>query len=265
MVGRQHSCSADSHDKRRWYLCNYSPIWYRRPSPPCCKFYWEYQSYRPDCDNSPYNWYPRHHNNFPIDRSLSPRACVYENSSQDGQDTSCHTCGKKLPKKETICETLTLTTPTVMDLPLPFITMSEDHIELLKQISMTLQSTIETMNRVYRATMDEFPDMETTFTLMRNGVQGLVMQLVDINKSFHVLGQQLQSRSDALNSAVMTLTEDIDKLRVLACNIWDNNFATISKSSSHCILTFSRNYRRRIIWKAKIWIYYEPILRAHQL
>ena len=75
-----------------------------------------------------------------------------------------------------------------MDLPLPFITMSEDHIELLKQISMTLQSTIETMNRVYRATMDEFPDMETTFTLMRNGVQGLVMQLVDINKSFHVLG-----------------------------------------------------------------------------
>ena len=106
-----------------------------------------------------------------------------------------------------------------MDLPLPFITMSEDHIELLKQISMTLQSTIETMNRVYRATMDEFPDMETTFTLMRNGVQGLVMQLVDINKSFHVLGQQLQSRSDALNSAVMTLTEDIDKLRVLACNI----------------------------------------------
>jgi hypothetical protein len=106
-----------------------------------------------------------------------------------------------------------------MDLPLPFITMSEDHIELLKQISMTLQSTIETMNRVYHATMDEFPDMETTFTLMRNGVQGLVMQLVDINKSFHVLGQQLQSRSDALNSAVMTLTEDIDKLRVLACNI----------------------------------------------
>ena len=108
-----------------------------------------------------------------------------------------------------------------MDLLLPFVTMSEDHIESLKQISMTLQSTIETTNRVYQAAMDEFPNMETTFTLMHNG-----MQLVDINKSFRVSGQQLQSQSDALNSAIMTLTEDIDKLRVLMRNIWDNNFAT---------------------------------------
>ena len=50
--------------------------------------------------------------------------------------------------------------------------------------------------------------------------------MVDINKSFRVSGQQLQSRSDALNHAVMTLTEDIDKLRVLARNIRDNDFAT---------------------------------------
>ena len=106
--------------------------------------------------------------------------------------------------------------------------MSEDHIKSLKQISMTLQSTLETMNRVYRATMDKFPNMETTFTLMCNGVQGLAMQLVDINKSFHVLGQQLQSQSDALNSAIMTLTKDIDKLRVLTRNIQDNDFATYS-------------------------------------
>ena len=74
--------------------------------------------------------------------------------------------------------------------------------------------------------MDEFPNMETTFTLMRNSVQGLATQLVDINRSFRVSGQQLQSRSDALNSAVMTLTGDIDKLRVLARNIRDNDFAT---------------------------------------
>ena len=74
--------------------------------------------------------------------------------------------------------------------------------------------------------MDEFPNMETTFTLMRNGVQGLATQLVDINRSFRVVGQQLQSRSDALNSAVMTLTGDIDKLRVLARNIRDNDFTT---------------------------------------
>ena len=67
--------------------------------------------------------------------------------------------------------------------------------------------------------MDEFPNMETMFALMQNGVQGLAMQLVDINKSFCVSGQQLQSRSDALNTAVMTLTEDIDKLRVLTRNI----------------------------------------------
>ena len=104
------------------------------------------------------------------------------------------------------------TAPTVMDLLSPFVMMSEDHIESLKQISMTLQSTIKTTNRVYRATMDEFPNMETTFMLMCNGVQGLVTQLVDINRSFRVSGQQLQSRSDALNSAVMTLTGDIDKL-----------------------------------------------------
>ena len=52
--------------------------------------------------------------------------------------------------------------------------------------------------------------------LMCNGMQALVTQLVDINKSFRVLGQQLQSRSNALNSAVMTLTGDIDKLQVLA-------------------------------------------------
>ena len=119
-----------------------------------------------------------------------------------------------------------LTAPTVTDLPSPFVMMSEDHIESLKQISMTLQSTIETMNRVYHATMDEFPNMETTFMLMCNSVLGLVTQLVDINRSFRVSGQQLQSRSNALNSAVMTLTGDIDKLRVLTCNIRDNDFAT---------------------------------------
>ena len=92
------------------------------------------------------------------------------------------------------------TAPTVMDLLSPFVTMSEDHIESLKEISMTLQSTIETTNQVYHATMDEFPNMETTFTLMCNGVQGLATQLVDINRSFRVSGQQLQSRSDALNT-----------------------------------------------------------------
>ena len=134
--------------------------------------------------------------------------------------------GEKLLKKETICERSVSTTPTVTDLPSLFVTMSEDHIESLKQISMTLQSTIKTTNRVYRATMDEFLNMETTFTLMRNGVQGLVTQLVDINRSFRVSGQQLQSRSDALNSAIMTLTKDIDKLQVLAHNIRDNNFTT---------------------------------------
>ena len=63
----------------------------------------------------------------------------------------------------------------------------------LKQISTTLQSTLETTNQVYRAALDEFPNMETTFMLMCNGMQGLAMQLVDINKSFHVSGQQLQS------------------------------------------------------------------------
>ena len=89
--------------------------------------------------------------------------------------------------------------------------------------------------------MDEFPNMETTFALMQNGVQGLVMQLVDINRSFRVLGQQLQSRSNALNTAVMTLTEDIDKLRVLARNIRDNDFTTgdyfkVLKSLYPCIL-----------------------------
>ena len=77
--------------------------------------------------------------------------------------------------------------------------------------------------------------------LMRNSVQGLATQLVDINKSFRVSGQQLQSRSDALNSAVMTLTEDIDKLRVLARNIRDNNFTTgnyfeVLKSLHPCII-----------------------------
>ena len=113
-----------------------------------------------------------------------------------------------------------------MDLPPPFVAMSDDHIESLKQISSTLQATLETTNQVYRAAMDEFPNMETTFALMRNSVQGLATQLVDINKSFRVSGQQLQSRSDALNHAVMTLTEDIDKLRVLARNIRDNDFAT---------------------------------------
>ena len=104
--------------------------------------------------------------------------------------------------------------------------MSDDHIESLKQISSTLQSTLETTNQVYCAAMDEIPNMETMFALMRNSVQGLATQLVDINKSFRVSGQQLQSQSDALNHAIMTLTEDIDKLRVLACNIRDNDFAT---------------------------------------
>ena len=130
---------------------------------------------------------------------MPPRAHAHETSLRDSRDTSCHTSGEKLPKKETSCETSTSTAPTVTDLPSPFVTMSEDHIESLKQISSTLQSTLETTNQVYR---------------------------VDINKSFCVLGQQLQSRSDALNHAIRTLTEDIDKLRVLACNIRDNNFAT---------------------------------------
>ena len=104
------------------------------------------------------------------------------------------------------------TTPTVTDLPLPFIVMSDDHIESLKQISSTLQSTLETTNQVYHTAMDEIPNMETMFALMRNSMQGLAMQLVDINKSFHVSGQQLQSQSDALNHAIMMLTEDIGKL-----------------------------------------------------
>ena len=80
-----------------------------------------------------------------------------------------------------------------MDLPPPFVAMSDDHIESLKQISSTLQSTLETTNQVYHTTMDEIPNMEFMFALMRNSVQGLATQLVDINKSFHVLGQQLQS------------------------------------------------------------------------
>ena len=58
--------------------------------------------------------------------------------------------GEKLPKKETICEMSMLTAPTVMDLPLPFVAMSNDHIESLKQISSTLQPTLETTNQVYR-------------------------------------------------------------------------------------------------------------------
>ena len=104
--------------------------------------------------------------------------------------------------------------------------MSDDHIKSLKQISSTLQSMLETMNQVYRAAMDKIPTMETMFALMRNSMQGLATQLVDINKSFRMSGQHLQSRSDALNHAVMTLTEDIDKLQVLIRNIRDNNFAT---------------------------------------
>ena len=217
--GRQRSRSADSHDERQQYSRNYFPVQYNKPSPPRREFYREYQSYRPDRDNSPYHRYPKCHDNFPINRSSSPRVHAYEDGSQDGRDSSCYTSDKKLLKKETICETSTSTTSTVTDLPSPFVTMSDNHIESLKQISTTLQSTLETTNRVYRAAMDEFPNMETTFALMRNGVQGLATQLVDINRSFRVSGQQLQSQSDALNTAVMTLTEDIDKLRVLVRNI----------------------------------------------
>jgi hypothetical protein len=224
--GRQRSRSADSHEERRRYSRNHSPVRYGKPSPPRREFYREYQSYRPARDNPPYNRYPRRRDNLPIDRSSSPRVRVYEDSTRDDRESSCNTSSKKLPKKETIRETSTSTTSTVTDLPTPFVTMSDDHIESLKQISTTLQSTLETTNRVYRAAMDEFPNMETMFALMRNGVQGLATQLVDINKSFRVSGQQLQSRSDALNTAVMTLTEDIDKLRVLARNIRDNDFAT---------------------------------------
>ena len=73
--------------------------------------------------------------------------------------------------------------------------------------------------------MDKIPNMETMFVLMRNSVQGLATQLVDINESFCMSGQQLQSRSDALNHAVMTLTKDIDKTQVLVRNIQDNDFA----------------------------------------
>ena len=113
-----------------------------------------------------------------------------------------------------------------MDLPLPFVVMSDDHIESLKQISSTLQSMLKTTNQVYRVAMDKIPNMETMFALMRNSVQGLAMQLVDINKSFRVSGQQLQSWSDALNHAIMTLTKGIDKLQVLTCNIRHNDFAT---------------------------------------
>ena len=106
----------------------------------------------------------------------------------------------------------TSTALTVTDLPPPFVAMSDNHIKSLKQISSTLQSTLETMNQVYCAAMDKIPNMETKFALMCNSMQGLVTQLVDINKSFRVSGQQLQSQSDALNHAVMTLTKDIDKL-----------------------------------------------------
>ena len=68
------------------------------------------------------------------------------------------------------------TAPTVMDLLLPFVAMSNDHIESLKQISSTLQSTLETTNQVYHTAMDEIPNMETMFALMHNSVQGLVTQ-----------------------------------------------------------------------------------------
>ena len=122
-------------------------------------------------------------------------------------------------KRKLFAKRQTSTAPTVTDLPPPFVAMSNDHIESLKQISSTLQSTLETTNQVYRTAMDKIPNMETTFALMRNSMQGLATQLVDINKSFRMSGQQLQSRSDALNHAVMMLTEDIDKLRVLARNI----------------------------------------------
>ena len=115
--------------------------------------------------------------------------------------------------------------------------------------------------------MDEFPNMETTFTLMCNGVQGLAMQLVDVNRSFRVSGQQLQSWSDALNSAVMTLTGDIDKLQVLTRNIQDNNFATgdyfeVLKSLYPRILQELSKMHNQT---AKTWIYYKPISRVHQL
>ena len=200
--GRPRSCSTGSHDEKRRYSHNYSPVRYRRPPPPRREIHREYQSYRPDHDNSPYHRYLKRRDNSPIDRSVPPRAHAHETSLRDSRDTSCHTSGEKLPKKETSCETSMLTAPTVTDLPSPFVTMSEDHIESLKQISSTLQSTLETTNQVYRTAMDEIPNMETTFALMRNSVQGLATQLVDINKSFRVSGQQLQSRSDALNHAV---------------------------------------------------------------
>jgi hypothetical protein len=106
-----------------------------------------------------------------------PRVRVYEDSTRDDRESSCNMSSKKLPKKETICETSTSTTSTVTDLPTPFVTMSDDHIKSLKQISTTLQSTLETTNRVYRAAMDEFPNMETMFALMRNGVQGHSMEI----------------------------------------------------------------------------------------
>jgi hypothetical protein len=75
--GRQRLHSADSHEERRRYSRNYSPVRYGKPSPPHREFYREYQSYRPAHDNSPYNRYPKRCNNFPINRSLSPRVRTY--------------------------------------------------------------------------------------------------------------------------------------------------------------------------------------------
>ena len=224
--GCPRSCSTDSYEEKQQYSRNYSPGQYRRPPPPRHEIHREYQSYRPDHNNSPYHQYPKRRGNSSIDHSVSPRAHVYESNSWDSWDTTGHTSDQKLPEKETIHKRSMSTTPTVTDLPPPFVAMSDDHIKSLKQISSTLQSTLKTTNQVYRAAMDEIPNMETMFALMCNSVQGLATQLVDINKSFHVSGQQLQSRSNALNHAIMTLTEDIDKLQVLARNIRDNDFAT---------------------------------------
>ena len=91
--GRPCSRSTGSHNEKRRYSRNYSPVRYRRPPPPHRGIHREYQSYRPDYDNSPYHRYPKRRDNSPIDRSVSPRARAHENSLRDSRDTSCHTSG----------------------------------------------------------------------------------------------------------------------------------------------------------------------------
>ena len=104
--------------------------------------------------------------------------------------------------------------------------ITNDHVESLDNISQCLDSALMTVNKARDATLRDFPKMENSFADVCDSVQKLAIQLADVNKSFCTTGQQLQSRTGALNDAVQSLTTDIDSLRVLMRNIWDEDFAT---------------------------------------